>query len=90
MIRNCFFIFIGLFGGFWLVWPGIATDVGWKCAMDIVLNSEKESNDPESFLKDLQRKLKLTSAVSPKTLLKAETLEPIEKFRIVGDACFRF
>ena len=90
MFRNLFFIFLGLFGGLWLVWPGISTKVGWECSKDIVFNAEKEPTDSVSFLQSLQRKLKISSAVSPKTLLKAENLGPMDKFRIIGDACFRF
>jgi len=33
--------------------------------------------------------LKITTAVSPKTLLKANSLDPLDKLRIVGDTCFR-
>ncbi len=90
MIRNLFFSLIGLFGGLWLVWPGISSSKGWECASDIVMNAEKEPTDSISLLESIQRKLKLSSAVSTKTLLKADNLGAMEKFRIVGDACFRF
>ena len=90
MIRNFFFVLLGLFGGLWLAWPGVSSKKGWDCTKDIVLNSEEEPKDSQSFLDDLKRKLRLTAALSPKTLLQAENLGPMDKIRIVGDACFRF
>ena len=89
MIRNFLFFLFGLFGGLWLVWPGVSTSKGWDCTKDIIFNSDKEPTDSASFLEDLTRKLKLSSAVSTKTLLKAETLNPLEKLRIAGEASFR-
>ena len=89
MIRNLFFISLGFFGGLWLAWPGISTNKGLRCAKDIVLNSETKPTDTLSVLGDVRRKLKITTAVSPKTLLKANSLDPLDKLRIVGDVCFR-
>ena len=79
-----------MFGGLWLVWPGVASKEGWECAKDIISNSEEDPKDSVSLLEDIQRKLKLSAALSPKTLLKADNLGHMDKFRIVGDACFRF
>jgi len=90
MTRNLLFTFFGLFGGLWLVWPGIISNKGWECTKDIVLNADQKPTDSQSFLKDLHRKLKITTSLSPKTLLKSEKLGPMDKFRVVGDACFRF
>ena len=89
MIRNFFFISLGFFGGLWLAWPGISTNKGFRCAKDIVLNAETKPSDSMSVLGDVRRKLKITTAVSPKTLLKANSLDPLDKLRIVGDTCFR-
>ena len=89
MIRNLFFLSFGLFGGLWLVWPGISTKGGWECSKDIVFNADKEPTDSVSFLQSLERKLKISSSLSPKTLFKAENLGPMDKLRVVGDACFR-
>ena len=89
MIKNMVFVLLGLFGGIWLVWPGISTKNGWVCTKDIVFNSEKEATDSQSFIEDLTRRLRISSAVSPKTLLSRKHLGPMDKFRIVGDACFR-
>ena len=90
MTRNLFFFSFGLFAGLWLVWPGIVSNKGWECAKDIVLNADKKPTNSQSFFKNLQRKLKLTTTLSPKTLLRSENLSPMDKFRVVGDACFRF
>ena len=90
MVRNLFFIALGLFGGLWLSWPGVTTKKGWKCSKDIVFNSEKQADDPKSFVDALERKVKLSYALSPNILLKSENLKLIDKLRLVGDACFRF
>ena len=89
MFRNLLFLSLGSFGAFWLVWPGIITNQGWVCVKDIIVNSEKKPTDAKSFLKDIERKIKLGSVVSTQTLLNAEKLRPIDKLRILGDACFR-
>ena len=89
MIRNLFFIMIGAFSGLWFIWPKIATPKGWECAKDIVISSNEELTDVESFVESLPNKIKLGLAISPKTLLKRENLTRIEKLRIIGDTCFR-
>ena len=89
MFRNLFFFSFGALGGLWFVWPGILTNQGWDCTKDIVFNANKKPRDPQSLVENFERKLKVSSAVSPKTLLKVENLGPIDKLKIVGDACFR-
>ena len=89
MIRNLFFFFIGAFSGLWIIWPQIITSKGWECTKDIIASSSEELTDLESLVESLPNKLKLGLAFSPKTLIKRENLTRIEKFRIVGDACFR-
>ena len=89
MIRNLFFFILGVFSGFWFIWPQIITTEGWECAKDVVSSSDEELTDIESLVESLPNKIKLGLAVSPKTLLKRENLTRIEKLRIVGDACFR-
>ena len=89
MIRNLFFLILGAFGGLWFIWPQIVTNKGWECAKDIVVSSNEELTDVESFVESLPNKIKLGLAISPKTLLKRENLTRIEKLRIVGDTCFR-
>ena len=89
MIRNLFFFIFGAFSGFWVIWPQIITTKGWECAKDIVVSSNEELTDIESLVESLPNKIKVGLAISPKTLLKRESLTRIEKLRIVGDTCFR-
>ena len=89
MIRNLLFLSLGAFGGLWLVWPGIITNSGWEGTKDLALNMDRKPQDAESFIKVLERKLKLTSSLSARTLLKADNLGPMEKVRVLGDTCFR-
>tara|TARA_Y100001968_G_C18720946_1_gene420117 strand:+ start:233 stop:502 length:270 start_codon:yes stop_codon:yes gene_type:complete len=89
MIKNIFFLILGVFGGLWFVWPQIITTKGWECAENVVASSREELTDVESFVESLPNKIKLGLNISPKTLLKRENLTQIEKLRIVGDTCFR-
>ena len=89
MIRNLFFLILGVFSGFWFLWPQIITTKGWECTKDIIASSNEELTDIESLVESLPNRIKLGLAVSPKTLLKRENLTRIEKLRIIGDACFR-
>ena len=89
MIRNLFFLILGAFSGLWFIWPEIITTKGWDCAKDVVVSSNEELTDIESFVESLPNKIKLGLAASPKALLKRKNLTAIEKLRIVGDACFR-
>jgi len=89
MIRNLFFLSLGAFGALWLIWPQIITTKGWECAKAIVISSNEELTDVESFVESLPNKIKIGLTISPKTLLKRENLTRIEKLRIVGDTCFR-
>ncbi len=78
MFRNLFFVLLGLFGGLWLVWPGIIKQEGWVCAKDIVIKSQKEQIDIRAVL-----------SVSPRQMINRKKLGIRDKLRIVGDACFR-
>ena len=89
MITNLFFLILGAFSGLWFIWPQIITTEGWECAKDVVISSNEDLTDIESFIESLPNKIKLGLAISPKTLLKREDLTRIEKLRIVGDTCFR-
>ena len=89
MIRNLFFLILGAFSGIWFIWPQIITSKGWECTKDVISSSNEELTDIESLVEALPNRIKLGLAVSPKTLLKRENLNRIEKIRIVGDACFR-
>ena len=89
MIRNLFFLILCFFSGIWFLWPQIITTKGWECTKDVIASSNEDLTDLESFVESLPNRIKLGLAISPKTLLKRESLNRIEKLRIVGDACFR-
>mgnify|MGYP001497129336 CR=1 FL=1 len=89
MIRNLFFFTVGTFCGLWVIWPQIISTKAWDCAKGVISSSNEELTDIESIIESLPNRIKLGLAVSPKTLLKRDNLNRIEKFRIVGDACFR-
>ena len=89
MIRNLFFFILGILSGLWYIWPQIITSKGWECTQDVVTSSDEELTDIESFIESLPNKIKLGLAISPKILLKRESLTRIEKLRIIGDTCFR-
>ncbi len=89
MARNLFFFLLGVFSGLWFIWPQITTIKGWKCAKDIVASSEEELTDIESVIESLPNKIKLGLAISPKTILKRQDLNRLDKLKIVGDTCFR-
>ena len=89
MIKKLFLFCLGIFSGLWLIWPQIATNKGWECAKDVLASSDDELTDIESLIESLPNKIKLGLAISPKTVLKREDLNRLDKLRIVGDACFR-
>ena len=89
MIRNLFFLGLGALSGLWFVWPQIITTKGWECSKDLVMSSNEELTDIESFVESLPNRIKLGINLTPKTLIKRDDLTRIEKLRIVGDSCFR-
>ena len=89
MIRNIFIFSLGVFSGLCFIWPQIITTKGWDCTQDVVTATDEELTDIESFIESLPNKIKLGLAISPKILLKRESLTGIEKLRIIGDTCFR-
>ena len=89
MLRNFFFILDVALAGFWIVWPEITTLKGWDCVSDISSSRNDELTDYESFVEALPNKIKLGLSLSPKAILKRKNLSTMDKFRIVGDTCFR-
>ena len=78
MIRNLFFVLLGMIGGLWLVWPGVIKQESWDCAKEVVLKSQREQVD-----------IRVVLASSPRDLINREKLGNRDKLRIIGDACFR-
>ena len=71
-------IFLGIFAGLYLSWPGLLIPENWKCFNEIIA---KSAEDKISFKAALE--------ISPSYLLKAKNKKMSSKIRIVADACFR-
>ena len=71
-------IFLGVFAGLYLSWPGILIPGNWKCFNEIIA---KSAEDKISFKAALE--------ISPSYLLKSKNKKTSSKIRIVADACFR-
>ena len=72
------FLFIGIFLGLYLSWPGILIPENWKCFNQIIA---KSADDKIS--------LKAALEISPSYFLKSNNKKMSSKIRIVADACFR-
>ena len=77
-MRVFLFLFLGIFVGLYLSWPGLLIPENWKCFNQII---EKSAEDKIS--------LKAALEISPSYLLKAKSKKKTSKIRIVADACFR-
>ena len=74
-MRFFLFIFIGIFAGLYLSWPGILIPGNWKCFNQITAEDKIS--------------LKAALEISPSYFLKAKNKKITFKIRIVVDACFR-
>ena len=77
-MRGFLFFLFGILLGSWISWPGITSTKNWECFIRIINDSK---NDKLS--------LKAALSISPKFLLRSESLNYSSKLRIVSDACFR-
>ena len=77
-MRFFLFLFLGIFVGLYLSWPGLVVPENWKCFNQII---EKSAEDKIS--------LKAALEISPNYFLKAKNKKTTSKIRIVADACFR-
>ena len=77
-MKSFLFLFIGIFAGLYLSWPGILISKNWKCFNEII---EKSSRDKISIRAVLE--------VSPSYLIKGKNKNMTSKIRVVADACFR-
>ena len=77
-MKGFLFFFVGIIIGSWFSWPGIIFPENWKCFIKIINSSKNEKVSLKAIL-----------SVSPKYLLKKDTIDNYSKLRIVGDACFR-
>ena len=77
-MRFFLLIFLGIFSGLYLSWPGILIPRNWKCFNEIIA---KSAEDRISFKAALE--------ISPSYFLKVNNKKTSSKIRIVADACFR-
>ena len=77
-MRFFLLIFLGIFSGLYLSWPGILIPRNWKCFNEIIA---KSAEDRISFKAALE--------ISPSYFLKVKNKKTSSKIRIVADACFR-
>ena len=78
VMRFFLFLFLGIFVGLYLSWPGLVIPENWKCFNQIIA---KFAEDKIS--------LKAALEISPSYFLKAKNKKKTSKIRIVADACFR-
>ena len=77
-MRFFLLIFLGIFAGLYLSWPGLVIPKNWKCFNEIIAKSAEDKIS-----------LKAVLEISPSYLLKAKNKKRASKIRIVADACFR-
>ena len=77
-MRVFLFLFLGIFAGLYLSWPGLLIPLNWKCFNEIIT---KSAEDKISFKAALE--------ISPSYLLKVKNKKMSSKIRVVADACFR-
>ena len=77
-MRSFLILFLGIFAGLYLSWPGILISKNWKCFIEII---EKSAEDKIS--------IKVLLEVSPSYLIKRKNKNMNSKIRVVADACFR-
>ena len=77
-MRFFLFLFLGIFAGLYLSWPGILFLKNWKCFNEIIQNSAEDKISIKAVLE-----------VSPSYLIKRQNKNKISKIRVVADAFFR-
>jgi hypothetical protein len=77
-MRLFLFLFLGIFAGLYLSWPGLLIPENWKCFNEIIAKSAEEKISYKAALE-----------ISSSFLLKGMNKKTSSKIRIVADACFR-
>ena len=77
-MRFFLFLFLGIFAGLYLSWPGLLIPKNWKCFNEIIAKSAEDKIPIKAALE-----------ISPSFFLKAKNKKTSSKIRIVADACFR-
>ena len=77
-MKGFFFFVFEIFLGSLISWPFITLPENWKCFIKII----NDSNQDKLFLK-------AALSITPKFLLKSDSIDYFSKLRIVSDAFFR-
>ena len=77
-MRFFLFLFLVIFTGLYLSWPGLLIPGNWKCFNEIIA---KSAENKISF--------KVALEISPSYLMNRKNKKTSSKIRIVADACFR-
>ena len=77
-MRFFLFLFLGIFVGLYLSWPGLVIPENWKCFKDIIAKSTEDKIS-----------LRAAMEISPIYVLKLKNRKKTSKIGIVADACFR-
>ena len=77
-MKGFFFFLFGVFLRSCISWPGIISSEDWKCFIKIINDSRQD-----------KLSLKAALSITPKFLLKSDSMDYFSKLRIVSDACFR-
>ena len=77
-MRYFLFLFLGIFTGLYLSWPGLVIPGNWKCFHEIIAKSTEDKIS-----------LRAAMEISPSYVLKSKNRKTASKIRIVADACFR-
>ena len=77
-MRSFLFLFLGIFSGIYLSWPGILISNNWKCFNDIIYKSAEDKISIKALME-----------ISPSYLIKGNNKNIGSKIRVVADACFR-
>ena len=77
-MRFSLLIFMGIFVGLYLSWPGLVIPKNWKCLNDIIAKSAEDKFS-----------LKAALEISPSYLLKGKNKNKASQIRFIADTCFR-
>ena len=77
-MRFSLLIFMGIFVGLYLSWPGLVIPENWKCLNDIIAKSAEDKFS-----------LKAALEISPSYLLKGKNKNKASQIRFIADTCFR-
>ena len=77
-MKTFLFLFLGVFLGLYLSWPGILISKNWKCFNHIITKSTEDKISLRAVLE-----------LSPNYLIRSKNKNIRSKLRFVADTCFR-